>query len=341
MVLQEIKGDTIKDVAGQCLIDTVIIERKKMKDASNLGAMFGVGKVDTFLGLPACQDLDGLQARVAILGAPCASPYKSVGAYCAGAPSAIREAIVGWSANIQHVDFDLDRPLFADGQVSAVDCGDLDYDENDAPGNRARIRNSVSKILNAGALPIVLGGDDSIPIPVFEAFAGRGDLSVLQIDAHIDWRDEVQGERWGLSSTMRRASEMAHVTNIIQVGKRGIGSARAADYQAALDWGVRFFSAREVYRDGIAGVVDAVPPDGNVIISLDCDGLDPSVIPGVIGRAPGGLDYWQTVEIIHGVAAKANLVGFNIVEFMPERDVDALGALVCARIVSNVIGLGA
>ena len=134
---------------------------------------------------------------------------------------------------------------------------------------------------------------------------------------------------------------MAHVKNIIQVGKRGIGSARPADYQAARDWGVQFFSARDVYRDGIGAVVEAVPSGGDVIISLDCDGLDPSIIPGVIGRAPGGLDYWQTVEIIHGVAAKANLTGFNIVEFMPGKDVDALGALVCARIVSNVIGLTA
>ena len=163
--------------------------------------------------------------------------------------------------------------------------------------------------------------------------------SRLQIDAHIDWRDEVQGERWGLSSTMRRASEMDHVKRIIQVGKRGIGSARADDYQAALEWGVQFFSGRQVHHDGIEAVLEAVPSEANVIISVDCDGLDPSIIPGVIGRAPGGLDYWQTVEIIHGVAAKANLVGFDIVEFMPERDVDGLGALVVARIVTNVIGL--
>ena len=312
-----------------------------MKDASDIGTMFGAGNVDTFLGLPACEDLHALNARTAILGAPCASPYKNVGAYCANGPRAIRAAIAGYAANIKHMDFDLDRPLFADGEVCAVDCGDLDYDQGDAPGNRQRIRESVAKILAAGAVPIVLGGDDSIPIPVFEAFAGHGELTVLQIDAHIDWRDEVQGERWGLSSTMRRASEMGHVKRLIQVGKRGIGSARPADYQAALDWGVEFFSARDVHRDGIARVLDSVPVKSNVIVSVDCDGLDPSIIPGVIGRAPGGLDYWQTLEIIHGVSEKANLVGFDIVEFMPERDVDGLGALVVARIVANVIGLSA
>ena len=310
-----------------------------MKEASDIATMFGAGAVDTFFGLPACKDLGSLKARAAILGAPCASPYKSVGAYCANGPREIRAAIAGYAANITHMDFDLERPVFGDGGVSAVDCGDLDYDETDAPGNRQRIRESVVAILEQSAVPIVLGGDDSIPIPVIEAFADRGDLTILQIDAHIDWRDEVQGERWGLSSTMRRASEMAHVKRMIQVGKRGIGSARPADYQAALDWGVEFFSARDVHQAGIGPVLEAVRNDANVIVSVDCDGLDPSIIPGVIGRAPGGLDYWQTLEIIHGVVAKANLVGFDIVEFMPERDVDALGALVVARIVTNVIGL--
>ncbi len=73
---------------------------------------------------------------------------------------------------------------------------------------------------------------------MLEAFGARGKTyTILQIDAHIDWRDEVGGERLGLSSTMRRASEMQHVERIIQLGCRGIGSAREADLQDALDWG--------------------------------------------------------------------------------------------------------
>ena len=75
------------------------------------------------------------------------------------------------------------------------------------------------------------------------------------------------------------------------------------------------------------------------LLKLDIDGLDPSIVPGVIGRAPGGLGYWQTVELIHGVASKARLSAFNLVEFMPERDVDQLGALVCARLIANVLGV--
>ena len=107
------------------------------------------------------------------------------------------------------------------------------------------------QILDAGAVPILLGGDDSLPIPMLEAYAGRGRFTILQIDAHIDWRDEVQGERLGLSSGMRRASEMAHIERIIQVGQRGIGSARPSDLADARDWGVTFFPARGVAQAGI------------------------------------------------------------------------------------------
>jgi agmatinase len=78
---------------------------------------------------------------------------------------------------------------------------------------------------------------------MLQALEGQGPLTILQIDAHIDWRREVEGERWGLSSTMRRASEMAHVERIIQVGQRGMGSARPADMEDALRWGVHFIPA--------------------------------------------------------------------------------------------------
>ena len=73
-------------------------------------------------------------------------------------------------------------------------------------------------------------------------------------------------------------------------------------------------------------------------MALDVDGLDPGVVPGVIGRAPGGLSYWQMVDLIHGVAARGRIAAFSLVEFMPERDVDGLGALAAARILANVVG---
>ncbi|MFI5011788.1 MAG: arginase family protein [Hyphomicrobiales bacterium] len=187
----------------------------------NIGSMYGSRETSTFLGLPACSDMAALEARIAIIGAGCATPYASVGAYCADAPVAIRAAMARYSATVSHYDFDLGGPLLGRALASAVDCGDLPFDEADASGNRDRIRAAVSTMLERGATPIVIGGDDSVPIPIFQAFEGRGRFAILQLDAHIDFRDEVGGGRWGLSSTMRRASELGCIGRIIQVGQRG------------------------------------------------------------------------------------------------------------------------
>jgi agmatinase len=310
------------------------------KDPADIGRMFGAAEaVETFLGFPACPDLGALDAEIAILGAPCASPYASVGPYCAGAPAAIRAGIAGYATSRHHQDFDLGGPLLGDSGARVVDCGDLGYDAEDSPGNRERIRDTVATLLARAVRPVVIGGDDSIPIPVLQAYEDHRPLTVVQIDAHIDWRDEVQGERFGLSSTMRRASEMAWVERIVQVGARAIGSARPGDYQDALDWGAHIVTARDLHAHGLEPVLDLVPRGAEVFVTLDCDGLDPFVMPAVIGPAPGGLGYWQAVSLLHGLAAKARLAGFDIVEFMPERDMQGLAALTAARLVCNALGL--
>jgi agmatinase len=216
----------------------------------------------------------------------------------------------------------------------------LPQDPGDAPGNRARIFGAVSQILDRQAVPVLIGGDDSLPIPMLEAYGARGRrFTVLQIDAHIDWRDEVGGERLGLSSTMRRASEMEHVAQIIQVGQRGIGSARPSDVQDALRWGVEFVPAGEVAREGVWRAVDLIPEGAEVIICLDVDALDPAIMPAVIGRTAGGLGYWQVLELIGGVAEKATIAGLDMVELMPERDVDGQGALIAAQLLAAVVGV--
>ena len=184
----------------------------------------------------------------------------------------------------------------------------------------------------------MIGGDDSVPIPFIEAFADQAPLTIVQIDAHIDWRDERRGERLGFSSTMRRASEMPHVTEIVQVGMRGLGSARRAEVEAALSWGVEFVSARDVHTGGVGAIVDRVPAGGNVLITLDCDAIDPSAMPAVMAPTPGGLTYDQVTGLIAGICARGRLVGFDMIEFVAERDHHGLGATTAAGILVNVIG---
>lgn len=304
-----------------------------------IGSMFGGGDVSTFMGLPGCASVHEVEAEIALLGVPGATPYPSVGAYCADAPAAIRAAIAGYATTLAHHDFDLEGPLLGSNGARAVDCGDLPFDPADPAGNRTRIRAAVAALLDRGAVPVVIGGDDSVPIPVLQAYAGRGPFTILQIDAHIDWRDEVGGERFGLSSTMRRASEMAHIGELIQVGQRAVGSARPGDIADAKAAGVAFVPARAVHEDGIAPVLDLIPPGAEVIVAFDCDGLDPSIMPAVIGPAPGGLTFWQAIGLLHGLAGRARIAGFNLVEFMPARDQGGAGALVAARILANAVGL--
>jgi agmatinase len=299
--------------------------------------MFEVDDSGTFMGVPAAAlgDLDDVD--VAIIGAPCATPYGSIGPYSKDAPAAIRSASKPYSRNRHHHNFDLDGEALGSA-ARVVDLGDVEWSATDFEANRSRIREACAAVLNAGAVPVVFGGDDSIPIPVVQAYADRGPLTIVQIDAHIDWRDEVQGERWGLSSTMRRSSELAHVGEMIQIGQRGVGSARPSDVADAKARGVHLFSAHEVHRNGVAAAVERVPRGGNVLITIDADGLDPAVIPAVLAREPGGLSYFEAIEIIDGVAARATIAGFDIVEVVPDVDVSGIGALTAFRLAAHAIG---
>jgi agmatinase len=293
----------------------------------------------TFLGLPHCSDLSKLDAAVAILGVPVATPYPSSGLFAAGSPAAIRAGISTYSSNIGHHDFEIDGSLLDEAYGAVVDAGDLPAGDSDYTANRQSITRAVQRILDRGAAPVVIGGDDSVPIPVLQAYEDRGPVTILQIDAHIDWRDEVNGERYGLSSNMRRAAEMPWIKNIIQVGMRSVGSARQREYQEALDWGVHIVTARQLHRDGIDPVLELVPADSAVYVAFDCDSLDSSIMPAVLAPTPGGLSYWNVVDLLHGVAARAQFCGFSLVEFAPEKDRDGNAALTAARIIFNAAAL--
>ena len=293
----------------------------------------------SFYRLPICADLARAEAAAVIIGAPIATLYESVGDYSSDSPPAIRAAMN--TPHLSHYDFEIGGSLLEEAYGPVVDSGDLVTSADDFVGNRAVIAATVRQVLERGAVPIVLGGDDSVPIPVLQAYEGRGPLTILQIDAHIDWRDEVDGEQQGLSSNMRRASEMDWVENIIQVGMRHVGSARRGEYQDALDWGARFITARQILREGVECVLDLIPSGADVYIAFDCDALDGSIMPAVMGPTPGGLGYWDVVELLHGAAARGHIVGFNMVEFAPARDTDGRAAHLAGRIALNAVAVAA
>lgn len=290
----------------------------------------------SFLGLPS--RLAEGEPRVVIFGAGHASAYPGRPSRSATAAAAIRAASQDDAPLIGHWDFDLGGPLFGGEPVSCVDIGDVATVAEDAAGNRAAIAAQTTAVLDASAVPILIGGDDSVVIPFLAGFSGHGPIWVLQIDAHIDWRDEVLGERHGYSSPMRRASEMGHVQGIVQVGMRGVGSARAEEIEAARRYGSFLVTAREIHAAGVEAALRLIPEDARVVITLDCDGLDPGIMPGVAAPSPGGLTYTETIDLIAGVGRRAWIVGFDIVELAPDADVGNLSALTASRLVVNAIG---
>lgn len=311
----------------------------------DLGALFGANtEATTFLGLEEVRDLSAVTAPIAILGAGCATPYASVGAYCRNAPAALRAATASFIANIDRHDFDIGGKVFPAPQLRAVDCGDLTFDEADAPGNRKRIRDAVAMLLDRGVVPLLMGGDDSVPIPMLQAVNARAAaegryLTIVQIDAHIDWRQAHMGESLGLSSTMRRASELSQVRHIVQVGARGIGSGATTDLEDALAWGAHIVTAAEMHRIGAELALATVPEDTDIIICIDADAFTSSDLPGVIARGPGGLEYYQVCDLIRIVAGKGRIRAMDFVEFMPERDIDGIGALTFARTIITAMGI--
>ena len=292
--------------------------------------------VPPFLGAVRSTTPEGFAA--AIFGAPHGTPYAGIDNRAhQSAPDAFRTAVAADAEWLEHWDFDLGHPLLDHG-LAICDLGDLRTASKEGGGNRKLIENQTRRILDAGAVPILFGGDDSVPIPFIAAYSDQPAIVILQIDAHIDWRDERYGERNGFSSTMRRASEHEHVWRIVQVGARGMGSARESEIRDAQKWGARLVTARETHHRGVAQVLEHIPEDCDCVIMLDCDALDVSQMPAVAYPSPGGLTYTQVTDLIAGVASKARIAGFSMVEFVPKRDPDGTAAFTAARIACNVVG---
>lgn len=182
------------------------------------------------------------------------------------------------------------------------------------------------------------GGDHAVPIPVFRALEHDGPITLIQVDAHIDWRDEFHGITDGLSSVIRRAAELDHIDEIFQIGLRSAGSARTQEVEAALANGAHLISDIELQDVGMKAILDRIPDGGKYYLTIDADGVDPTIMPAVAGPAPGGVNYHQMRTLIQGLVKKGRMVGMDIVEITPSRDINGITAITAGRFICNLIG---
>ncbi|MDA7949156.1 MAG: agmatinase [Hyphomicrobiaceae bacterium] len=301
----------------------------------------------TLFDAPLVLDLDTLReigAHVAILGLPFGSPYsmEDVNNDQANAPTAIRRAWQRALRGMERYDFDVGGALLDGRDIKIVDCGDVPGDQLDMDKHIRLSEEAVRKIVSAGCMIVSLGGDHAVPIPVFRGLTSVPDLkepiTLIQVDAHIDWRDEMNGVREGLSSTIRRASEMDHIGEIFQIGLRSAGSARPEEVEAAQAYGAHLITDMELQSRGMEAILERIPDGGTYYLTVDADGIDPTIAPAVAGPAPGGVTYPQMRTLIHGLVGKGRVLGMDVVEITPARDLNAITSVTAVRLICNLIG---
>lgn len=293
--------------------------------------------ISTFGKRPYVEDWSSIDADIAVLGAP----FDFGTQYRAGSrfgPRAVREASTLFSYGQSGAYDHEDDCTYLGAEVRMVDIGDADIIHTDTNRSHANIRAGVKAILDAGALPVVIGGDHSVNIPCIEAFDGRGPIHIFQIDAHLDFVDERHGVRVGHGSPMRRAAEKPFVTGLTQVGIRNVSSTARDGYEDARRRGADILSVRQARALGPQGVIDRIPAGARVYVTLDIDGFCPSIAPGTGTPSHGGFLYYEVLEMLQALARRHEVVGIDLVEVAPDYDHAGVTAILAAQVLLNFLG---
>lgn len=290
----------------------------------------------SFCQTPVHTNLDTLEADVAILGAPfdLSTQYRSGTRF---GPRAIRNASALYALrDVGYYDHEFDVVFLDD--VKIVDCGDVDMIHMRPEVCMQNIQDTVARIIARRALPVIMGGDHAVPIPVVRALKDVGPLYVVQIDAHLDFVDERFGVREAHGNIMRRVAEMPHVEGFAQIGIRGPGSSAPSDFADARRMGSLIVGPRELRRVGVEGILSRIPEGRRFYVTIDVDAFEAGLAPGSGSPSFGGLSYYEVTDLLRGVAAKGEVVGFDFVEVAPQYDPTEVTAQLAARVILDFLG---
>jgi len=292
----------------------------------------------TFGKYPYVENWEAIDADVAVLGAP----YDFGCQWRSGArlgPRAIREASTLFAfGHAGAYDFEDDVVYLDRNKVKVVDIGDADIVHTDTETSHKNIETGGRKILKAGALPVVLGGDHSINIPCINAFEGQLPIHIVQVDAHLDFVDERHGVRFGHGNPMRRAAEKDYVTGLSQIGIRNVSSTARDGYGDARAMGSDILSVRHFRKLGVEAVLARIPAGRRYYVTIDIDGFDPSIAPGTGTPSHGGFLYYEILELMDGLTKQGRVVGIDLVEVAPDYDRTGSTAILAAQVLLNTIG---
>jgi agmatinase len=300
----------------------------------------------SFMRVPSVTDLTRLEPGafdIAILGAPSdeGSPWVPGSRF---APRKIRELSVKYAgygpvqSQLGYYDIEEDRRYLAHERRNSriVDCGDTDIIYTNFKMTLDNITRSVERILAAGMFPIVIGGDHAITFPVVRAYSER--LNVVHFDAHLDYRPFVHGVQWANGSPMRNVSQLKHCGHIVQVGIRSLRTSQSdvADSRAR---GNDIVTVPEFRKRGLQTVVDRLPKDEPVYVSIDIDVLDLPLVPGCGSSEVNGLTYDELRQTLFAIARSREVIGFDLVEVNPMIDVPSHNtSLISAQTIIEFLG---
>lgn len=237
------------------------------------------------------------------------------------APPLIRESYYSSSANLwteSGLDLEQVKLLY--------DAGDIDFSGADDPFDL--ITASVGALVEKGAHPICLGGDHAVTFPIVKAFSGHyPNLNILHFDAHPDTYDILDGDRLSHACPFARIMENRLASRLVQAGIRtAIGHQKAQTQKFGIE-------LHEI-KDGFQWF-DTLEFDGPVYLSVDMDCLDPAFAPGVSHYEPGGMSTRELLHMIQNI--RGRLVGADIVEVNPKRDINGMTTMTAAKILKEII----
>jgi agmatinase len=296
----------------------------------------------TFQKVPLVLDPDELNsADVVIVGAPM-DDFVSDRPGTRYGPGEIRRGYDGGGdPEAYHMDLGID-PFEA---LTIVDHGDAEVVPGDGHASHRAIGAIVGNVLEAGAIPVILGGDHSIAYPDVVAVAGSyedGDLAVVQFDAHADTATELWGVERSHGTPFRHLVDEGVLPGdrLVQVGLRGYWPTRA-EFEWARESGVRWHRMEAVYEQGIDATTDSVLSElagaQAVFLSVDIDVLDPAYAPGTGTPEPGGMTTRELLRSVRRIALTIDLAGMDVVEVSPPYDHGGITAVAAHRVVLEAL----